>query len=290
MSSSAPPPGGDDTERRATLIIVAIVFTVLAMITTTIRLTVRSLKHQFGWDDLAISLASVLDILKLVFGGLQYREGYGRHAYYLSTQQERNSLKWNYVTQYLIFLIVCLTKVGICLFVLRIKNTGWVKWCLYTLMAGLVLTTAPCIIILSAQCRPIRALWDRDAGSCWRFDIYNGAIWAQVGALEGNLGIIGANLAMSRAVYVFIRDRRNARGSPTGGGKRSYPPWSHPSWKRLRPTTNDAKSQDSAIALQEPIIRKTTDLVVTREPRKQQYGAADDTVSHDYTFFADDRV
>ncbi|KAL8961061.1 MAG: hypothetical protein Q9193_002332, partial [Seirophora villosa] len=180
MDPSEPPPGGD-SNRGTTFIIIAIVFGTISTFMTAIRITVRSIAHQFGWDDFAIGLASLLIVIELVFNGLEWRDGAGRHVYYLSTQQERRSLMWNYVTQYLIFLIVCTTKIGICLFVLRIKNTGWVKWCLYALMGGLVLTTLPCIVILSAQCRPLHALWDVEAGSCWPREVYNNAIWAQVG-------------------------------------------------------------------------------------------------------------
>ncbi len=110
--------------------------------------------------------------------------------------------------------------------------------------------------------------------------------------LEENFGIIGANLAMSRAVYIFIRDRDNGRGSPRGH-KRSYPRLSQPSWRRLRPSAglpNDARSQDSGIPLEGPGIRKTTDLVVTGAPRTEQDRAADDAVFQGRTFFVEDQV
>ncbi|KAL8897228.1 MAG: hypothetical protein Q9192_002682 [Flavoplaca navasiana] len=336
-------PVGGDVNRGTQFLIIAVVFGTLSMITTVIRITVRIIKRQFGYDDCAISLATGLVLIELVFNGLEYHEGAGRHAFYLSERQRQRSLMWNYVTQYLLFLIVSITKIGICLFILRIKKTGWLRWCLYALMAGLVITTLPCIIILSAQCRPLWALWEPQAGTCWSRDVYNDAIWAQVGglspmtvmitlmlyqhtpffriwatgsagvraslsgvnksddltwnlnkisvwgALEENFGIIGANLAMSRAIYVYVRDRRR---SP--GGKATYPERSYLSDGQLRPATGwqraiyaSSKSQDSVIPLEGSTIRKTTDLSVIQEPRSELHKAA----SNDgCAFFAEDQV
>lgn len=182
--NSLEPPASGDINRGTTFIIIAALFTALSTITTSVRIAVRSVKRQMGWDDLAISLANLLALLELVFNGLEYREGAGRHSFYLSMGQQQRSLKWNYITQYFLFIIICTTKIAICLFILRIKNTGWLRWCLFALMAGLVLTTLPCIIILSAQCRPVRAFWDPAAGTCWSKNVYNDAIWIQVGRLE----------------------------------------------------------------------------------------------------------
>ena len=177
-------PIGGDVNRGTQFLIIAVIFGTLSIITTAIRITVRIIKRQIGYDDGAISLATGLVMIELVFNGLEYHEGAGRHAFYLSERQRQRSLMWNYVTQYLLFLIICITKIGICLFILRIKNTGWLRWCLYALMAGLVVTTLPCIIILSAQCRPLWALWEPQSGTCWSRDVYNNAIWAQVGGLS----------------------------------------------------------------------------------------------------------
>lgn len=175
-------PAKGDVNHGTSFMIIAALFLALSVITTSVRVAVRSVKHQLGWDDYAISLATILALVEIVFNGLEVKEGAGRHAFYLSTGQQQRSLKWVYVTQYFLFIIICTTKIGICLFILRIKNTGWLRWCLFALMAGLVLTTLPCIIILSAQCRPIRAFWDPQAGTCWSKNIYNNAIWVQVGA------------------------------------------------------------------------------------------------------------
>ncbi|KAL8759409.1 MAG: hypothetical protein Q9199_000778 [Rusavskia elegans] len=356
------PPVDGDVNRGTQFLIIAVVFGALSTITTAIRITVRIIKRQFGYDDFAISLATGLMLIELVFNGLEYHEGAGRHAYYLSERQQQRSLMWNYVTQYLLFLIISITKIGICLFILRIKNTGWLPWCLYTLMGGLVLTTLPCIIILSAQCQPLWALWTPEAGTCWSRDVYNDAIWAQVaysifsdlvcsllpvvvlwnvqvsrnlkiavcglmsvgllatgsaavraslsgnnkskdltwnlnkisvwGALEENFAIIGANLAMSRAIYVYVRDLRQSPGR-----KSRYPQRSYLSDRQLRPPTGwqrkiyaSSKSQDSVIPLEDSAIKKTTDLSVIREPRHDLHKAPSSSGLDGRTFLVEDQV
>ena len=180
MDSQIPRPPDGDVNRGTTFIVLAAVFAFLSTATTATRLTVRTLNRQLGWDDFCIGVASTLVLIQLVFNGLQYHAGDGRHLYYLTESQVESSLKWDYITEFFLFLVICVTKISICLFVLRIKNKGWLKWCLYALMAGLVITTLVCEIILFAQCQPIHAFWDKK-GTCWNPTIYNDAIWAQVG-------------------------------------------------------------------------------------------------------------
>ena len=149
-----PPPLGGDVNRGQTFIILVAVLGFVSVITTVLRVGVRIANHQQGWDDYTIALATLLLLIQVVLSGLQYHAGIGRHMVYLSLDQNMDALKWSYVTILLFFVAVCLTKVSICLFILRIKKTGWLKWVLYTLMTGLVITTAAPEIILFMQCQP----------------------------------------------------------------------------------------------------------------------------------------
>ncbi len=180
METLGPPPDGNVT-KGTTFIILATVLTSISLITTAMRLGVRITNRQQGWDDLTIALAMILGLVQLVFSGLQYHAGIGRHAYYLGQTQAMDAVKWSYVAMTMFFVIVCLTKISICLFILRIKKTGWLKWVLYTLMAGQVITTAAPEIILFVQCRPVRSFWDRSIGQCWDQSIYNAVVWAHFG-------------------------------------------------------------------------------------------------------------
>ena len=181
-----PVPSGGDVNRGASLVILCSVFGFISLTTTLIRVTVRSLSQQLGWDDFAISAATIFLITGEVFNGLSYGAGYGRHTVYLSSKQIQAILKWSFVTQIFLYLVNSITKVSICLYILRIKRTGWLKWSMYALMAGLTITAATCSIVLLAQCRPIYRNWDRtnSHGSCWGPNVYQDAIWAQVGKAD----------------------------------------------------------------------------------------------------------
>ena len=176
------PPDGD-VNRGATLVILCGVLGFFSTATTIVRITVRGLSRQLGWDDFTISAAMIFLITGEIFNGIEYHSGYGRHVVYLNPKQIHDILRASWVTQFFLYLVNTLTKVSICLFILRIKRTEWLKWSLFTLMTGLFITAATCLIILLAQCRPIYLNWDRNNphGSCWNPKVYEDAIWAQVG-------------------------------------------------------------------------------------------------------------
>ena len=175
-----PPPDGN-VNRGSSLVVICAVMGSLSTATMVMRIGIRSVNRQLGWDDLTIGLAWSFLIIGMSFNGLEYHFGFGRHIFYLSHDQVESVLKWSWLTQFFLFLTICLTKVSISLFILRIKKTGWLKWALYALIVGLLATTIPCLVILLAQCQPLYAFWDRAAGVCWNTHIYADAIWAQVG-------------------------------------------------------------------------------------------------------------
>lgn len=174
-------PRGGDVNKGTTFIILVAVLAPISIITTALRVGVRIANRQQGWDDFTIAFATILVLIQFVFNGLQYHAGIGRHSVYLSPDHAKDALKWSYVTMILFFIIVCLTKISICLFILRIRKTGWLKRVLYALMTGLVITTLAPEIILFIQCQPIRSFWDGSVGNCWRQIVYDNVVWAQAG-------------------------------------------------------------------------------------------------------------
>lgn len=162
------------------MIILVIVFGFFSFATTALRIGIRVLNGQQGWDDLTIAISTILLLIQMVFNGLQYHSGFGRHIYYLSKSQMEENLKWSYMTEFFIFIILCMTKVSVCLFILRMKKTEWLECFLYCLLAGLVATTIPCEIVVVAQCQPIHGFWDR-RGTCWNPAMNHNVIWVQVG-------------------------------------------------------------------------------------------------------------
>ena len=96
------------------------------------------------------------------------------------------------------------------------------------------------------------------------------AVTESLSSAEENLGIIGANLALSRAVYSFFRD-----GRQSWIGKRRYQHQSSytikqpsmPTSKGRRGLFWSSRSQDSIIPLEDSAIRKTTHFSVRHETR-----------------------
>ena len=167
-------------DRGPNVVILTSVFTTISVLSTSVRLAMRTAHHQLGWDDLAISLAVLFTIVSWPFTILCVQSGYGKHRSLLSDAQYETAIKWLFILEFNLFFTLPLTKVSICYFILRIKNTGWLKWFLYAMMVTLFLTNLAALVVLCAQCQPLYAYWDRKAGTCWSPQIYNDAIWLGV--------------------------------------------------------------------------------------------------------------
>ncbi|MCJ1449297.1 MAG: hypothetical protein MMC23_009817 [Stictis urceolatum] len=335
-----PPPDGD-VSRGPALVIVCAVFGAIATVSTALRLGVRAISHKLDCDDLMIAIATALLIVQTVLTGLVFQNGGGRHQYYLKPEEIKPALKWNYITEILLFLIIPFTKISICFFVLRIKNTGWLKWLLYGVIAGLIITTLVPIVILLAQCRPIRAFWDKTAGTCWdprilndvnyfqvaysilsdvicsflpipilwkvqmkmrmkiaiwglmslgliatacaavRMSLFTGDLAADLSwnralisiwcGLEETLGIICANLALSRFIYTFFAESGWSRkslyqyNSSRKHLSATTPGFNGSKTMNTTATNKSSISQDTMIPLDESAIRKTVDVDLTSE-------------------------
>jgi hypothetical protein len=86
------------------------------------------------------------------------------------------------MTQIFLFTNIALLKCSICMLILRIKSEKILSRCLYAMMVGLVLTNAEPIIVLLAQCRPIRKSWANiPHGKCWPTQVRIYSIYVQIG-------------------------------------------------------------------------------------------------------------
>ncbi|CAK7211439.1 hypothetical protein SEUCBS140593_001172 [Sporothrix eucalyptigena] len=136
------------------------------VITTVLRLLVRARNRMIGWDDLTIACVAVLSAARLGCQIAQVRHGDGRHREYIDSDDYITASRLGWYALLLFFVAVCLMKISICLLLLRIKNEKWLRWLIYGVMAGLVVTNGGVVVILLAECRPVDQYWD-DVGSCW---------------------------------------------------------------------------------------------------------------------------
>ena len=89
------------------------------------------------------------------------RAGFGRHIYYLDAAQLTRFQKLNVVSGLLTNLIICLVKLSVALFLLRIGGLRrWLRHSLFATIALLVSSTVATIVIIFIQCIPIAGIWD----------------------------------------------------------------------------------------------------------------------------------
>ena len=107
----------------------------------------------------------------------------GRHYQYLSDNQIATVSMLSWVNQIILFCALCMIKTSICLLILRIKDSKWVKWVVYTTIALLAISNLIPIIALCVECSPVYGFWRRtaDGVSCNKPDFRIYSIWVQSG-------------------------------------------------------------------------------------------------------------
>ncbi|KEZ45125.1 hypothetical protein SAPIO_CDS2562 [Scedosporium apiospermum] len=136
------------------------------IVTTILRMWIRTALHTLGWDDATMCVVTVIAIIRY---GLQIVQvvsyGNGKHRPYVDEQDYvmNNQLGW--WAQICLFSGICVLKLSIMLLILRLKDSKNLKIILYCAMAGLIITNFGVIVILLAECRPV-GYW-RGNGECW---------------------------------------------------------------------------------------------------------------------------
>ena len=83
----------------------------------------------------------------------------------------------------MLVIITCLTKVSICLLVLRLPTNKSLIRPLYILIISLFVVNGATAIVFLAQCRPLAALWNPEAnGHCWSVKVF-----LYIGYLQGGM-------------------------------------------------------------------------------------------------------
>ncbi|KAI5255296.1 hypothetical protein E4T42_01991 [Aureobasidium subglaciale] len=155
-------------DKGPTLLILTCLLFSLAFITTVLRCWVRWGSRKIGVDDGLMALTTVLSIGRMAIQIVSVRYGNGKHREFVSDHDYQiiNMLTW--YTQILLFPTICLMKVSICLLILRIKDTRTLRYILGAVITGLVLTNLECLVVLLAECSPVKAYWNGTyADHCW---------------------------------------------------------------------------------------------------------------------------
>lgn len=108
--------------------------------------------------------------------------GLGQHRSRLSARQYMTYLKYDFLDWAQFFVALLVTKISICLFLLRLSQFDRLRTVLYGLIWVLVTTHVPLFFIYVFQCDPVRKAWDKEAdGQCMSMDIVQNVITAQGG-------------------------------------------------------------------------------------------------------------
>lgn len=148
------------------LIIVTGILTGISILMTAVRFWVRRVNRQLGWDDYLIIASTLLMTARMVLEIIGVYKGSGRHVWYLTPGHYQWIVMSDLYTQLILFPGICLMKMSICVLILRnFSVVATVKWSIYAVMAGLIVTNPVPFIIILAECRPFRANWDSSAAS-----------------------------------------------------------------------------------------------------------------------------
>ena len=91
---------------------------------------------------------------------VEISSGLGRHRYYLPSSGYERFLKYDYLDWLQVFVTLALSKISICLFLLRLSNFNRLRTFLWALIAFLVFSHLPLFLLILLQCRPVSGVWN----------------------------------------------------------------------------------------------------------------------------------
>ena len=111
--------------------------------------------------------------------------GLGRHLHYLSPYQYSHYLKYDYLDWIQVFVTLGLSKISICLFLLRLSKFDRLRRSLQGLIVIIVLTHVPLTLLMIFQCNPVQKYWNTTLpGSCFSKSTVERIIIAQGGTCQ----------------------------------------------------------------------------------------------------------
>ena len=169
----------DDAHAGEVLLVITIILTIVAFLSTVVRLYVRWQRNVLGWDDYLIGAATGLALGRSIIQIVSVTRGNGKHHWQLSVSDYAYVLFCGWLTQLFLFPMLALLKTSICLLVLRIKDPPRLRYFLWGVIVGLILTNLLPEIVLLAECSPVDAYWKGDSDKCWNPSVRIYSIYLQ---------------------------------------------------------------------------------------------------------------
>lgn len=91
---------------------------------------------------------------------LGIRYGAGRHTAALTMPMLITGQEIGFISRLIYQAILCITKVGICAFYLRVFQDRRSKILIYAMIAAMVLYTVPLELVTIFSCKPVKGYWE----------------------------------------------------------------------------------------------------------------------------------
>ncbi|KAF2496333.1 hypothetical protein BU16DRAFT_609132 [Lophium mytilinum] len=135
--------------------------TALALITLAIRLFVRiRMIRNVGWDDYTMIVAVALCITGFFHIVPEVAYGAGKHINHIDPADFRRGLKLNFITQPIYLWAICMVKMSIGFFLLRVAATSFFRRVIISIMVFMLVYTLVSFFTIVLQCTNIQVMWD----------------------------------------------------------------------------------------------------------------------------------
>ncbi|AEO60764.1 hypothetical protein MYCTH_2310333 [Thermothelomyces thermophilus ATCC 42464] len=140
-----------------------------SLVVVILRLYVRAkMVRRVGADDWTIVAAMTVMFVEMMVIIPEVQLGAGRHVQYIDPPENvTKGLHLNFVTQPLCLVALCLTKVSVGFFLLRLTPASRLNWFIIGTMVFTVLSSIGNFLTVLFQCRPLALTWDSSVeGTC----------------------------------------------------------------------------------------------------------------------------
>lgn len=154
-------------------------------------------------DLIELRSSSIADTLQVInacgmgFVGAEVSNGLGRKRYYLAPGSYKKFLKYDYLDWVQVFLTLLLSKISICLFLLRLSSFRKIRLGLHGMNIFLITSHIPLTFLMIFQCTPISKYWRNPLegpGKCFDKDTVAIIIIVQGGKfIPPNILLAGSN-------------------------------------------------------------------------------------------------
>ncbi|OAG06881.1 uncharacterized protein CC84DRAFT_630037 [Paraphaeosphaeria sporulosa] len=170
MGSEQPKQGAYPQENDGPRVLgVVLGITVFAVITMAARLWVRmKMIRNVGWDDYCMSFATLLVIIGAGIVVPEVHYGCGRHIDQISPEDFKIGFKLNFISQPIYLIAICIVKLSVGFFLLRIATIPFYRHTIQGIMAFMAFYTTGCFFTIMFQCTNLAVQWDQSVkGTCW---------------------------------------------------------------------------------------------------------------------------